>query len=113
MSRDNQFCRFIYFFFFFSSRRRHTRSLRDWSSDVCSSDLLHRLKGSAPRWAPRVPHLRSDYNDCTEKELRVHRSNTPALLCPLRVTRKRVDRIHESMPNSDSRMPSLSLFSTY
>src|SRR5215471_9485472 len=30
------------FFFFFSSRRRHTRSLRDWSSDVCSSDLLAR-----------------------------------------------------------------------
>src|SRR5204862_5002972 len=29
--------------FFFSSRRRHTRSLRDWSSDVCSSDLLERL----------------------------------------------------------------------
>src|SRR5690349_14778641 len=28
------------FFFFFSSRRRHTRSLRDWSSDVCSSDLF-------------------------------------------------------------------------
>src|SRR5204863_3974147 len=26
-------------FFFFSSRRRHTISLRDWSSDVCSSDL--------------------------------------------------------------------------
>src|SRR5699024_3850931 len=26
--------------FFFSSRRRHTRSKRDWSSDVCSSDLL-------------------------------------------------------------------------
>src|SRR5947207_8134241 len=29
--------------FFFSSRRRHTRSLCDWSSDVCSSDL--QLKG--------------------------------------------------------------------
>src|SRR5437588_9797455 len=28
-----------FFFFFFSSRRRHTRSLCDWSSDVCSSDL--------------------------------------------------------------------------
>src|SRR5690606_39290454 len=27
-------------FFFFSSRRRHTRFSRDWSSDVCSSDLL-------------------------------------------------------------------------
>src|SRR6266508_4769367 len=29
-----------FFFFFFSSRRRHTRWPRDWSSDVCSSDLL-------------------------------------------------------------------------
>src|SRR5690606_39719934 len=29
----------IFFFFFFSSRRRHTRFSRDWSSDVCSSDL--------------------------------------------------------------------------
>src|SRR5690606_41699619 len=27
-------------YFFFSSRRRHTRFSRDWSSDVCSSDLL-------------------------------------------------------------------------
>src|SRR5216683_2563244 len=30
----------MFVFFFFSSRRRHTRSDRDWSSDVCSSDLL-------------------------------------------------------------------------
>src|SRR5690606_37302154 len=29
----------VLFFFFFSSRRRHTRFSRDWSSDVCSSDL--------------------------------------------------------------------------
>src|SRR5437867_7103160 len=29
-----------FFIFFFSSRRRHTRSYGDWSSDVCSSDLL-------------------------------------------------------------------------
>src|SRR5687768_17994857 len=29
----------FFFFFFFSSRRRHTRCSRDWSSDVCSSDL--------------------------------------------------------------------------
>ena len=28
------------FVFFFSSRRRHTRLRRDWSSDVCSSDLF-------------------------------------------------------------------------
>src|SRR5690606_39583135 len=30
-------------FFFFSSRRRHTRFSRDWSSDVCSSDLVQTL----------------------------------------------------------------------
>src|SRR5207253_5999661 len=30
----------LFFFFFFSSRRRHTRWPRDWSSDVCSSDLV-------------------------------------------------------------------------
>src|SRR2546422_1713276 len=29
----------MFSFFFFSSRRRHTRCSRDWSSDVCSSDL--------------------------------------------------------------------------
>src|SRR5215475_6918578 len=29
----------LMWFFFFSSRRRHTRFSRDWSSDVCSSDL--------------------------------------------------------------------------
>src|SRR3712207_8361469 len=29
----------VFIFFFFSSRRRHTRYWRDWSSDVCSSDL--------------------------------------------------------------------------
>src|SRR6266436_3160640 len=32
-------CASIVDFFFFSSRRRHTRCSRDWSSDVCSSDL--------------------------------------------------------------------------
>src|SRR5215475_15838179 len=30
----------VCWFFFFSSRRRHTRFSRDWSSDVCSSDLV-------------------------------------------------------------------------
>src|SRR5207249_5181522 len=50
------------FFFFFSSRRRHTRSKRDWSSDVCSSDLVRssrcvddapvRRYGTGPRDLP-------------------------------------------------------------
>src|SRR6266536_4921771 len=33
--------------FFFSSRRRHTRSTRDWSSDVCSSDLGTRFPSNS------------------------------------------------------------------
>src|SRR5215208_8520134 len=37
----------FFFFFFFSSRRRHTRWPRDWSSDVCSSDLLHVIRAEA------------------------------------------------------------------
>src|SRR5690349_10409075 len=36
--------------FFFSSRRRHTRSLRDWSSDVCSSDLPSTRTSTVTRW---------------------------------------------------------------
>src|SRR5205807_7177393 len=38
----NYIINFLFFFFFFSSRRRHTRLQGDWSSDVCSSDLLDR-----------------------------------------------------------------------
>src|SRR2546422_3275213 len=34
----------LFVFFFFSSRRRHTRCSRDWSSDVCSSDLRRRAR---------------------------------------------------------------------
>src|SRR5699024_2719573 len=51
-------------FFFFSSRRRHTRSKRDWSSDVCSSDLNRKL-----------PVIFNDYMNClwgnptTEEEI--------------------------------------------
>src|SRR3712207_5246462 len=39
------------FFFFFSSRRRHTRYWRDWSSDVCSSDL-EGVCGAERTWSP-------------------------------------------------------------
>src|SRR5204862_1968740 len=46
--------------FFFSSRRRHTRSLRDWSSDVCSSDLHQGVK---PEW---ICHNRQEVIDMVE-----------------------------------------------
>src|SRR2546422_5443274 len=62
---------FIVFVFFFSSRRRHTRCSRDWSSDVCSSDLFPFVVpiifaltvGSAPAFgckcAPPPPALKT------------------------------------------------------
>src|SRR6266496_5274819 len=40
--------------FFFSSRRRHTSSLRDWSSDVCSSDLALMVPLSWAAWRRRL-----------------------------------------------------------
>src|SRR5690606_40383237 len=43
------------FFFFFSSRRRHTRFSRDWSSDVCSSDLGEALRQRGDRLASVRP----------------------------------------------------------
>src|SRR5690606_41054543 len=42
--------------FLFSSRRRHTRSSRDWSSDVCSSDLAETIHAAAQRVERAVDH---------------------------------------------------------
>src|SRR3990172_7984931 len=42
--------------FFFSSRRRHTRCSRDWSSDVCSSDLPHSLRWRVLLARPATEH---------------------------------------------------------
>src|SRR2546422_10560363 len=50
----------VFYFFFFSSRRRHTRCSRDWSSDVCSSDLLSLVRdriGKKPLYVYREPGL--------------------------------------------------------
>src|SRR5947207_7667622 len=58
----------FFVFFFFSSRRRHTRSLCDWSSDVCSSDLTPNVVGEIKRhfrdkgWAIRVPRALQELN---------------------------------------------------
>src|SRR5437660_12118078 len=46
-----------FFSFFFSSRRRHTRWPRDWSSDVCSSDLVDDAGGAQHRPHQLARHL--------------------------------------------------------
>src|SRR5438874_13769733 len=60
--------------FFFSSRRRHTRSLRDWSSDVCSSDLSSSSPETRSGW--RLPARRSAWTRASST-------------CPCRSTAKR------------------------
>src|SRR2546422_7768816 len=58
---------FLSFFFFFSSRRRHTRCSRDWSSDVCSSDLVLPARMAAPlRTQLRLGH---HLDDCAAQHL--------------------------------------------
>src|SRR5437879_10776134 len=44
----------IFFFFFFSSRRRHTRYIGDWSSDVCSSDLIQERPEAVSRMSDEI-----------------------------------------------------------
>src|SRR5207249_7087272 len=58
--------------FFFSSRRRHTRSKRDWSSDVCSSDLARCFTTSlqgAVRLRPSVlQHVARELRSTLQRE---------------------------------------------
>src|SRR5699024_4437196 len=78
--------------FFFSSRRRHTRSKRDWSSDVCSSDLQSpdprrpvreldlRRKALVPyRALSRGPSSRLNISASTPRSARVRTRATPPL----------------------------------
>src|SRR5438034_6398533 len=70
---------FIFFFFFFSSRRRHTRSLCDWSSDVCSSDLFEQRRGArSGRQQRQRPRLRLPESRAREdrKSTRLNSSHT-------------------------------------
>src|SRR6266496_5674057 len=93
--------------FFFSSRRRHTRSLRDWSSDVCSSDLLRRPgdgrvrlrpRGAVPgpqagredrRGAGRVAQLRADQGQPDQQLFRHAQARDPDQVHEVKITERR------------------------
>src|SRR5215217_1437814 len=60
-------------FFFFSSRRRHTRYWRDWSSDVCSSDLISGSSGIASTlvaWRPMDPWVQAGAAEIARRAVR-------------------------------------------
>src|SRR5690606_40540351 len=67
--------RVCWMFFFFSSRRRHTRFSRDWSSDVCSSDLDERAgeaadrTGAGERLAEDLRERRGDAGDVGDEDV--------------------------------------------
>src|SRR5207253_4989524 len=76
----------LFFFFFFSSRRRHTRWPRDWSSDVCSSDL------AAPK---RLDLLRDRHDRLRGLRLRLRGDDGcagVALLAQRRIERHRAEQ---------------------
>src|SRR6266496_5336275 len=81
-------------FFFFSSRRRHTRSLRDWSSDVCSSDLalLAAVLGSLSRAV--YTYVRSAWEGQDRKSTRLNSSHVEisyAVFCLKQKKKKKID----------------------
>src|SRR5437870_13663416 len=58
----------IILIFFFSSRRRHTRWPRDWSSDVCSSDLVAHVEVKRLHWHP---HPEDGYKELSRWRRRI------------------------------------------
>src|SRR5439155_6002820 len=90
----------VVFFFFFSSRRRHTRWPRDWSSDVCSSDLeqiprrqtVHRLESPCPpslSLQRRILYLRNKPDWMLEENPRSKTAHGPESPCPPNLTLRR------------------------
>src|SRR3712207_8845046 len=86
--------------FFFSSRRRHTRYWRDWSSDVCSSDLVdHIVAAVAPDLTLYVGRVGGRHRRLGHKEggayLAVHQRAEPFFLLlagPVRSEERRVGK---------------------
>src|SRR3712207_7188432 len=88
-------------FFFFSSRRRHTRYWRDWSSDVCSSDLIRpktrRTTSSRSRQPSGSPY-RNNYPDTN-----FIRRRLTLMSCPLSRPKNRCHRSEEHTSELQSR----------
>src|SRR5438445_6634533 len=81
-----------FIFFFFSSRRRHTRYWRDWSSDVCSSDLKVRTRAMSNGVATPEPSNRMKVKTKRENRSEEHTSELQSrqyLVCRLLLEKKK------------------------
>src|SRR5699024_12017358 len=93
--------------FFFSSRRRHTRSKRDWSSDVCSSDLPCHARRTAST-LPRAPHgehaaMRTAHRPhCARRPSKSTRYALPTTAPPAFRTRSEERRVGKECRNGGS-----------
>src|SRR2546427_4302487 len=81
-------------FFFFSSRRRHTRSDRDWSSDVCSSDHTSELQSRSDLVCRLL--LVTGVQTCDRKSTRLNSSHDQmsyAVFCLKKKVERNVDHM--------------------
>src|SRR5690606_40862922 len=84
------------FVFFFSSRRRHTRFSRDWSSDVCSSDLFYNFEGFAGK------QMRPGLGR-TVRQQQVRLSRGISLCVLFRAAQRKYDQYPIVIPRSEER----------
>src|SRR5690606_40126174 len=68
--------------FFFSSRRRHTSFSRDWSSDVCSSDLLPEIQTRPPPISALMRSRDKPLASASALSSRAVPSSTPSMMLP-------------------------------
>src|SRR5258705_9998231 len=88
-------------FFFFSSRRRHTRCLSDWSSDVCSSDLLAGL--ATIRFIVKRCAARSEASPARTRQNFARYSQTIASIAPVWITISKTLRSEERRVGKECR----------
>src|SRR5205809_3044253 len=80
-------------YFFFPSRRRHTICSRDWSSDVCSSDLATQKNRFLLRCSKQIAGLKAQ----AKRRARDFGNEDIALCEPLHVARKNLLRRHAAV----------------
>src|SRR2546430_13938345 len=85
--------------FFFSSRRRHTRFDCDWSSDVCSSDLLQRQLGEQESTTRTQRTLELEQRRLAEQD----RTRAAGILSDLQRERERALGYLESLQSAEGR----------